>query len=282
MQSVTVRVPASTSNLGPGFDTLGLALQLHNDVTISPSSNTPDDPFITEVFDLFFHTTHQKHQSFDVKIKGNVPRSSGLGSSVTVRLGILMGLNKFYKSPLSPEEVLDLTVKLEGHPDNAVPAFYGGFFAGSHHHYFKTSISPKLSFVCAMPSFELNTNSVRAFLPQKVSRIDAVVNMQQTSLIVAAFASKKYELLKNTSNDRLHQPYRARFIPGFYETLNTAQKNGALTAYLSGAGPTIMAVTLKNTEKIGRAMKKELINAGNKNTKIKILHADNTGAKIIN
>ncbi|MFZ5806641.1 MAG: homoserine kinase [Verrucomicrobiota bacterium] len=281
MHSISIRVPATTANLGPGFDTLGVALQLYNKVTLSPSPEVPDDPFIADAIDLFFRTTKRRYQPFDVQVKGDVPRSSGLGSSVTVRLGILIALNQWFKCPLSPEKILELTIKLEGHPDNAVPAFYGGFFAGSATHHFRAPVAPKLYFVAIIPSFELGTKSVRAILPHRVPLSDAVINIQNSALAVAAFASGKYELLKGASDDRLHQPYRERFIPGFYNALRAAEKNGALTAYLSGAGPTLVAITLEKPEKIGRAMLHELSRAGNKNASLKILHADNRGAKIV-
>lgn len=280
MKTISIRVPASTANLGPGFDTLGVALKLYNTVAISPSPEFPDDPFIAEILNLFFRTTRKNSRPFHVDIKGQVPRTSGLGSSVTVRLGLLLALNQYYNNPLSNEKALDLAIQLEEHPDNAAAAFYGGFVASTKNKHFHAPISSKLSFVAAIPSFELGTASVRNVLPAKISMQNAVSNIQNTSLVVAAFVSGNYELLKKVDNDCLHEPYRARFIPGFYPAIQAAKKNGALMAYLSGAGPTLMAITLQNAEKIGRAMSRELLKAGNKNTRVKILKADNHGVMV--
>lgn len=277
MKSISIRVPASTANLGPGFDTLGVALNLYNTVTLSPTKKIEHDHFMQEMFDLFFKKAKQKTSPFDVKISGDVPRSRGLGSSVTVRLGILYALNEWYGRPLKPEQVLDLTIELEQHPDNAVPAFYGGFVASNGKTHIRVPVQSKLHFVAAIPSFELETKKARAVLPKALSRADVVTNIQNAAVIVGAFASKKYELLQGALEDKLHQPYRAKLIPGFNGTLRAAERAGALAAFLSGAGPTLMALTLQKPEIIASVMLRELKKAGDSQATAKILKADNQG-----
>ncbi|MFH1066967.1 MAG: homoserine kinase [bacterium] len=277
VQASVIRVPATTSNLGPGFDALGVALNLYNYVSIAPADDFSKDPFMTEISDAFFKTSRRKPQPFSVQIKGDVPRSSGLGSSVTVRLGLFFALNFLHGKPLAPEKFLELTIQLEGHPDNAAPAFYGGFTAGSMEKHFRARVSPKLFFVAAIPRFELATNSARAILPPQVSRKDAAHNIQHAALITAAFASRQYEVLRGAASDCLHQPYRAKLIPGFEDALKAAEKAGALAAYLSGSGPTVMAMTLKNPQKIGVAMKNALEKASGSHVDVKVLKADNRG-----
>lgn len=281
MQAPIIRVSATTSNLGPGFDALGVALNLYNYVSAAPAEDFPKDPFMREIADVFFKASRRKPQPFAVQIKGDVPRSSGLGSSVTVRLGLFFALNFLHGKPLAPEKLLELTIQLEGHPDNAAPAFYGGFTASSTNKHFRARVASKLFFVAAIPCFELATNSARAILPSQVSRKDATHNIQHSSIIAAAFASRQYEMLRGATSDCLHQPYRAQLIPGFEDALQAAEKAGALAAYLSGSGPTIMAMTLKNPQKIGAAMKSALAKASHADVHVKILKADNQGVRMM-
>lgn len=282
MDSITTRVPATTTNLGPGFDALGAALELYNDVTVSRSSSYPDDPFFMEAAARYFLKAGLSRQPFGVSIRGDVPRSRGLGSSVTVRLGILMGLNALFGEKLNGADLLDLTTGLEGHPDNAVPAFYGGFAAcGAGSRHYCCDIREKLSFVAAIPSFEMNTEDARKVLPRDYSREDIIINIQNTSILSAAFATGNYQALRGAFEDRVHQPYRAEMIPGFEACLQAARDAGALGAYMSGAGSTVMALTLRNEEAIGNAMLEALRDGGDFTPAFKILKADNRGARIL-
>lgn len=276
---VAVRVPATTANLGPGFDSLGVALRLHNTVTLRPGVQTHLPPMFAATAKTFFAASKKKAFPFSVEITGDVPISRGLGSSVTVRLGILAGLNQLANSPLSPEQVLALVVEMEGHPDNAVPAFYGGFAACASGKFLNVPVSPKLKFVTLIPDMMMETSAARRVLPKKVSLADAVVNLQHSSVITAAFCSKHYEALSGLFNDRLHQPYRAKLIPGFKEILSAAEKAGALGSFLSGSGSTLMALTLKNADAVAKAM----VNTARRHLpspRALVLTADNTGLQI--
>jgi homoserine kinase len=254
-KTVTVRVPATTANLGPGFDTLGAALSLYNTLTVTLTPpTTPHPPFIQTISRAFYHSANLPPSPFSLKIKTQVPISRGLGSSVTIRLGLLAALNALHHSPLTPEQLLSIVINLEGHPDNAVPALHGGFAAATAHRYASFPIAEPVRFIAFIPDFELETKKARAVLPKKVPLPDAVHNIQHTALITAAFASGSYKALKDLFHDRLHQPYRAKLIPGFDAICQAATDAGALGAYLSGAGSTLMAITIQSPKTIAQAM----------------------------
>lgn len=256
-----------------------MALRLHNTVTLRPGVQTHLPPMFSATAKTFFSAAKVKAFPFSVEITGDVPISRGLGSSVTVRLGILAGLNQLAECPLTPEQVLALVVEMEGHPDNAVPAFYGGFAACASSKFLNVPVSPQLKFIALIPDFMMETSAARKVLPKQVSLADAVSNLQHSSVITAAFCAKQYDALAGLFNDRLHQPYRAKLIPGFKEVLAAAEKNGALGSFLSGSGSTLMAITLKNAEAIRAAMlrvaRKHL-----PSPEAHILTADNNGLQI--
>jgi len=276
---VRVRVPATTANLGPGFDCLGLALKLYNTVEVSAGkASPPSDPFLVEIAEAFQAKLRKKLKPYAVRIVGDVPTSRGLGSSVTVRLGILHGLNVLHDSPLSREGIYALASQLEGHPDNAAPAEFGGFTAcrpdGSFQRF---SVSPKLQFVLLIPDLKLSTKKARAVLPTKIPRLDAVRSTSAAATIAAAFASKNYASLSGAFEDGLHQPYRSKLLPILDPVIDAGTKAGAYGGWLSGAGSTIACVTEAPPEKVAIAMRKA---AGGLAATARILEADNQGVKI--
>lgn len=277
--SASIQVPATSANLGAGFDALGVTVSLYNTVTLTKSTKEWSDPFLENTAGLFFRKSGVKAYFFNVSIEGDVPTSRGLGSSVTVRLGVLMALNQIYDNPLAEEEILNLCVELEGHPDNAVPAFYGGFVAASSNRHVRVAVDPELKFIAAIPDFRIQTDQARQVLPSHVSFGDAVTNIQNSSMVTAAFCSKNYEALQGCFFDCLHQPFRGPLFPGFEEAVLAAEHTGALGAYLSGSGSTIMALCLEKERDIASAMKLNLELAGHKNVRTHILTADNDGAK---
>ena len=291
---VHVRVPASTSNLGPGFDCLGLALQLYNTTTLIRSDKAkPPHGMIGETAAAFFRkATGGKIApfGFDVRIEGDIPISRGLGSSVTVRLGVLMGLAELVKDsfPVTREQLLTLLIELEGHPDNAVPSFLGGFAVCAHASndpadgfvYTRAAVRPELSFVTLVPDLKLSTETARGLLPKEVPFRHAVENAQRTARIAAAFCTGDYASLRGMFVDHLHQPYRQVLIPGFADILAAAQNAGALGSFLSGAGSCLMALTLDNVEAISAAM----LDAAKKHNlpaNILVLQADNDGVQVV-
>ncbi|MDR2462573.1 MAG: homoserine kinase [Verrucomicrobiales bacterium] len=281
MNSLSIRVPATSANIGPGFDCLGIALQLYNVVTISDADSPWADQFIAAAAQSFFHKAGLAPRNFALSISGDVPRSRGLGSSVTVRLGLIAALNAWHEKPLTMTEVLDLVVQLEGHPDNAVPACYGGFTVSGKHAHHTVSVEPIVKFVAIIPDCEVETKKARKVLPAQIPLTLAVENIQNSGLIVSAFLSKNYSLLKGLFVDHLHQPHRAPLIPGCEAVLRAAEEAGALGAFISGSGSTLMAITLDRAEFVAESMKHALHDAGANTASSLILSADNEGVKVI-
>jgi homoserine kinase len=278
---ISVRVPATTANFGPGFDSLGAAVNLYNTVTLGEETDHWPDEFMAGIAATFYHAAELNWKAHEVTVEGEVPRSRGLGSSVTVRLGLLMALNQLHGCPLHFTHVVALCTDLEGHPDNTMPAAYGGFCVCGEHQWLRTDVGSELKFVTVIPPFELETQKARGVLPTDYSRADAVRNLQNTGLIAAAMFSHIYTRLPNCFEDSLHQPYRSALLPGFDECLKAATREGALGAFLSGSGSTIMALTLENEMGIARAMAGVLQQAGHGQVRYHILTADNQGAQVL-
>lgn len=297
MQKVTVRVPGSTSNLGPGFDCLGVALRLHNSVTVIRGSSRQSSHLriVSEVADRFFKQARCRAFPFSCSIVEQLPRCRGLGSSATVRLGILLALNRLSRDPLDRITLFRLCAELEGHPDNAAPAMFGGFtvtrsdgfpavrfrrqpkpsLLGSSVQCF--DVSPRLHFILLVPDLEIQTSKARGVLPEKISRVAAVENAANACAVTAAFASQNYEKLRGTFTDHLHQPFRSKLIPFLSPVIAAAERAGALGGFLSGSGSTIAAVTLHRPEKVAMAMAR----AAAMPTQTIITRADNRGAQIL-
>jgi homoserine kinase len=278
MHQVTVRVPASTSNLGPGFDCLGVALRIYNDVTVSRGRGDSEGAMARSAAALFFKRTRRKPYPFSCSIAGEIPRSRGLGSSAAVRLGILHGLNELANRPLQRRELFELCAQLEGHPDNAAPASYGGFNVVRGLDCQMFTVSAQLHFILLVPDFEVATAKARALLPSRIDRLHAVENARNACAITAAFASREYRSLRGAFPDHLHQPFRKKLIPFLDDAIAAAEAAGALGAFLSGSGSTICAVTLRSPDKIGRAM---LAAADSPGARILITAADNRGATVL-
>ena len=277
MEQVTVRVPASTSNLGPGFDCLGVALRLYNEVTVRRGETEPLAPMLREAAELFFARSGAGPFPFACAISDDVPSSRGLGSSVTVRLGVMHGLNALAGRPLKREQIFELCVALEGHPDNAAPAEFGGFnvVGGATRQRFLVAAS--LKFILLVPDFEVSTTAARALLPEQVDRRGAVESAGNAAAIAAAFASRNYAALQGAFADHLHQPFRKQLVPFFDDAIRAAEDAGALGGFLSGSGSTVAAVTLRNAENVAAAM----LLAGPLGARVFITTADNRGARVL-
>jgi homoserine kinase len=276
-QQVTIRVPASTSNLGPGFDCLGVALRIYNSVTTGRANHrTRQEKIVAEAADLFFRRTKRPRFSFSCSAIEKVPRCRGLGSSATIRLGILHGLNELSARPLDRLSIFCLCAELEGHPDNAAPASFGGFTVSRSENVQRFQVASKLKFVLLIPDFEIRTTAARKILPAKISRLGAVQSAGNASAIAAAFASRNYEHLRGAFADQLHQPFRRKLIPFLPRVITAAERAGALGAFLSGSGSTICAVTLKNAQKVASAMQR----AAKTSSQIIVTTADNRGVSL--
>jgi homoserine kinase len=277
MQHVTVCVPASTSNLGPGFDCLGVALAVSNSVTISRSKQQSAPPVIGAVARIFFKRSGVKPFGFRCSITGQVPRARGLGSSATLRLGILHGLNRLAGHPLSRISLFQLCAELERHPDNAAPASFGGFTIVRNGTVQRFDVSDRLRFVLLIPDLKITTEHARRILPQRILRAAAAENCANACALTAAFAAQRYSELRGAFVDYLHQPFRAKLIPFLPAVITAAEQAGALGAFLSGSGSTIAAVTLRSPKRIANAM----LAAANVNAQTLITAAENRGARIL-
>ena len=278
METITVRVPASTSNLGPGFDCLGAALRLYNFVTVArTAAHHRHFSMVQQTARAFFKGAGRRPFSFSCKIEGDVPQSRGLGGSATIRLGVAHALNSLSRAGLDRPAIFHLCTQLEGHPDNAAPSSFGGFTVVRGENVQRFEVTNRLYFVLLIPNLEIKTASARKILPASIRRIDAVQSAGNACAITAAFASQNYENLRGAFEDRLHQPFRARLIPFLPGVIAAAAKAGALGAFLSGSGSTICAVTLRNPQKIADAMQRA---AKSTPSQILIALADSQGVQI--
>jgi homoserine kinase len=279
MNKISIRVPATTANLGPGFDCLGVALKLYNYITVSKGAGGRKHPMVDDAADAFFAFAGVKPFAFDWNIVGDVPTARGLGSSVTVRLGILHGLNELNGRPLIRDDIFQLCADLEGHPDNAAPGEFGGF-AVAHNlsdgaRCITAPVAETLKFVVLVPDFEVQTTAARRVMPKTIPHKEAVASAINATNIAAAFLYHQYELLRGCFGDYLHQPYRQPLIPMLPAVITAGEQAGALGGFLSGSGSTIVCVTLKSAKKVAAAM----LAAGKTPARVFITTADKEGAK---
>jgi homoserine kinase len=268
---VNVQVPATTANIGPGFDCLGAALTLYNQFqfTALPDSRTDSPPSLTievegtesdrvgrdrrnlayQAFCYFFEQTKQPIPNLHLKIWLGVPLARGLGSSATAIVGGLLGANALTGDPLSQGQILDLAIALEGHPDNVAPALLGGCQLSVFDEpasawticpiQWPAAVVP----IVAIPDFELSTEAARAVLPQQSSYGDAIFNMAHLGLLIKGLETGRGEWIQVALQDRLHQPFRTALISGFSEVRTAAMEFGAWGLVISGAGPTLLALS---------------------------------------
>lgn len=259
-----VRVPATTANMGAGFDSFGMAFNIFNEITVEESDNfkiEPNDDFISTTKDnLIYKTMLHYYKEIDkpiptIKITQNdkIPLTRGLGSSAACVVAGLVAANKLAGNLLNTDELLQIASDVEGHPDNVAPALLGGLVVAAYEpkkkvNYVKINPPEGLSFVALIPDFALSTKKARSVLPTRYSRADMVFNISRASLFIASMMSGKWENLNMAIDDKLHQPYRKALVPGMGEVFNKSIEHGALGVYLSGAGPTVMAVLLSEKE----------------------------------
>ncbi|WP_337099523.1 homoserine kinase [Paenibacillus sp. YIM B09110] len=256
---VIVKVPASTANLGPGFDTLGMALSLYAWIEMSVADRTefqfygdqmqglPRDKsnLLYKVAQLVFTEAGVSIPELSISMVSDIPLTRGLGSSASAIIGALAAANALIGSPLTDDKLFQMATALEGHPDNVGASLFGGIVVsawdGQRADYVRLAPNERLETLVAIPAFQLSTEKARHALPSQISMADAVFNVGRSSLLVAALASGELGLIRHAMKDRLHQPYRAALIPGMTAILERAADYGALGAALSGAGPTLIA-----------------------------------------
>lgn len=277
---VNVLVPATTANLGPGFDCLGLALDLHNRITLRElesgqtievagegSDRLPADSsnLVLRAAERVFSETGRRPAGCHIRQENHIPISSGLGSSAAAVLGGILAANAVVGSPLDQRELLELAAEMEGHPDNVTPALFGGLtlaVSGASRLVVERFQIPQQKVAVVLPEFILSTSAARQALPRQVSLADAVFNIGRAGLLIRALEKGDYTRLAVAMEDRLHQPYRLPLIPGMTEAFEAGRNAGAAAVALSGAGPSVIAFARADHEKIALAMGRAFAAAG--------------------
>lgn len=294
---IRVTVPATSANVGAGFDALGLAVSLYNTVQFEQSDRleilSADGSIIPRgPSNLVYRSVKTVFDQLDKPLPGlritqtnAIPMARGLGSSSACIVAGILGANAMLGGPMTPRQMLTLATAIEGHPDNVAPAMLGGFVASAYDegqvYSVKKKISPDLAFAAFIPNFKLLTEKARAALPQQVAHKDAVYNLSRAALATAAFCDGEYELLRVATKDALHQQYRLPLVPGGEELFELAAELGAYAVYLSGAGPTILAVVHRENEDFFARAEEAM--AGEERLlafSLRRLLADNTGAVV--
>jgi homoserine kinase len=267
---IKIRVPATSANLGPGFDCLGLALNIWNEVDFESAEkisykvsgegaeklNKGTKNLLTKAFAFVYQICGKQMRGPSIQAKNEILMSSGLGSSAAAIVAGLFGANEMLGKPLSEKELLRLATEMEGHPDNVAPALLGGLVISvmaTDEIIARRYEIPELTTVIVKPDIEWPTRVARAVLPKSVSRADAVFNIGRATLVVDALRNGDLDLLQKVMEDRIHQPYRLKHISGGVSAYKTAKRFGA--AALSGAGPSIIAfVPPENAERAKHEM----------------------------
>lgn len=312
IHSVTVRVPATTANLGPGFDCLGAALTLYNQFQFSRVCSstldaaaervkitvtgldadrvtTDERNLVYQAFVKVYDKIGQVPPNVAIHINLDVPLARGLGSSATAIVGGLVGANQLAGAPLSIEEVMLMAIAMEGHPDNVVPALIGGcrlavsndpaYCEAAQWMICPVTWHPEIVPVLAIPDFELATETARKVLPASYSRADVIFNTANFGLLLLALETANGDWLRVAMRDRIHQPYRKTLIAGYDMVRQAAINSGALGVVISGAGPTLLALTFPNyATEVATAIAATWDEQGIK-AEVKVLAIDHTGAK---
>ena len=268
-----IRVPATTANLGPGFDCLGLALDWWNTIEVETTErglqievNCPpgiDIPrnrnnLVVYGIDAVYRLAHQKRPPLRIQMTTHIPIARGLGSSSAAIVGGLVAANALLDNLYSRDELVTLATRIEGHPDNVAPALLGGLMVaameGKQVTVARFPVPRELRCVLFIPNAVLLTKKARGILPKRIPRADAIYNASRVALWIAALRERRWEWLDAATQDRLHQPYRAKLVPGMYALFDAAKDAGARGAALSGAGPSIIAFTDHPGEPVARAL----------------------------
>ncbi|MEM7800080.1 MAG: homoserine kinase [Chloroflexota bacterium] len=273
-QSISIKVPATTANVGPGFDCMGMALTLYNQFTFTPqdaglaisvsgegAAIIPESAnnLIVKAMKYFCEAGGYPFPDVHINQVNHVPAASGMGSSSTAVIAGLLGANGLLGFPATPDDILQLATKMEGHPDNVAPALFGGLVvvpmdASGEAILVERINVPPLTVLIVLPDFQLLTSDARAALPTEVSRADAIYNLSRTPLVVRALEQGNYAKLGKVLDDRLHQPYRMALIPGMADAFEAAKAAGASAITISGAGPGSIVFAPHGHKEIGEAM----------------------------
>ena len=293
MKRVTIRVPATTANLGPGFDAFGCALSLYTDVTFEETDSGLEITGCNEAFsgpDNMAYTSYcavlaslsEEVRGVKIHIDSQIPICRGLGSSAALLVAGAMGANVLRGNRLSTQGLLNITNAMEGHPDNLAPAFYGGLTASMVDNGLPVTVNfplhPDWEFIALIPDFNLSTPLARSVLPKDVSRADAIYNISHGAMVLKALELGDEKLLRNAMQDKLHQNYRRSLIKDYDQIEALVRTTGAAFC-LSGAGPTLLCITLD--EKLEEKLQKKLPTVTEANWNILPLHIEFQGAHVL-
>ncbi len=309
---VSVKVPATTANIGPGFDCLGMALPIYNTITIEETvlpgtgieinviaesaaidelslEHIPldENSLVYKAVELLYNSIGQTPSELKINIHSNIPVARGLGSSASVIVGALIAANELLGKPADEVALLSIACEIEGHPDNITPAIVGGLVLSSQEDdgsviYRKLNWPTEWAITVCVPDFELSTDIARSVLPKEVPMKDAIFNAQRLGMFVQAVNTKDSELMKLALKDRLHQPYRMKLVPGLDKIMdNLRHIDSVLGCVLSGAGSSILVISEKNDLDKIRGIVKDTWTDQNIKSDIKTLNIEQTGAQIV-
>jgi len=289
-----ISVPATSANLGPGFDTLGLALDIRNEVLIKPAkfhsvslkgegANNPklkDNNMFISTFNDFHQNLSNSRQQFRFEFNNSIPLSRGLGSSSAVIISAIASAYAIEGITLPDKKLLNLALSYESHPDNITPAVMGGFTVATIHEnevfFIKKDIPNTLKAIVIIPNRPISTNLSRKTLPFKYTKEDAIFNVSHSSLLTAAFMTEDWRMLKKASKDRFHQYYRMKQMPELFAVQKVALRNGALMSTLSGSGSTFFNMAYdKDTSKLVKKLEENF-----PHFKIMVCDFDNNGVMV--
>lgn len=288
---IKVKVPASSANLGPGFDCLGLAVELYNEFSFIDSKKklelegfeekfNNEDNLVYLAFKYIYELRNVEIPNVKIIAEINVPESRGLGSSTTCIVGGMLGANKMLNNPFSYYEIFELATRMEGHPDNVAPAMYGGlstsFMDDEQILTSEIPIKSGIKLVALIPDFTLSTEKARSVLPEIIDYKTAVRNASRAALLIAALHTGRKEHLRIATKDELHQPYRGTLIKYYDQVMTSLYETEIYGAYLSGAGPTMMAIVEENDIETIEQIKLILPNGWD----MKVLNFDMKGAVV--
>ncbi|WP_269522964.1 homoserine kinase [Coraliomargarita parva] len=297
IQSVIAQIPASTSNCGPGFDSLSIALSLYNFVRITPreddrieamdTASAGAQKMVVEAAMGFAQSAGVEIGGFSYEIWGDVPQARGLGSSSTIRAGVVAGLNAHFARPLNNESLISLVAKLDNAPDNTCAAFSGGFCIArtdpdtfAYREHVRFALPDSLAFVAVSPDYEVLTEDSRQVLPESISFKDAVRSSNSLAFLVGILVSGDFDRLKDSVVDYLHEPYREPLNPFCHEAIEAGCHSGAYTGWLSGSGSTVICVSDRShAMAVGEAMQ-SAYTANGVHSRVFRLTAENEGLKV--
>lgn len=291
------KVPATTANMGPGFDSMGMALELYNKLGMEEtgsgleikmqgigSDTLPKDEtnLCYKAAKYFFDKVNYPLKGLKIEIYNQIPIARGLGSSSSIIVGALMCANEIAKTNFDKAQILNISGEIENHPDNIAPAVMGGIVVGAVEKtqvlYKKVLPKDDLSAVCLIPNYELKTEDARKILPKNLERADAIYNISRTALVVLALQTGDYDLLTKACHDKLHQPYRKKLIKEYDAFMKITMENGSIASFISGSGSTLMSLCKKAEEqKIFNELKTYFLEQ-DKNNMVKILKPQLDGA----